>query len=196
MKQHNQHIIQINKNVGLSSYEVTHYKSNKTTLLFIGMICRFIWWQDDNCFIHRTTRRHFYLAVWCVLFEDDKTTLFNYWHDVLLHRTTRWRLLFTTTHHTSKQSPQKTPDRGFFLNPRGFECPFPHPILHHGAGSPGDDGAPTPGVGISSAARWSEGRRMLKKYDIDLSLWHDHQLQNHLSTISLPTRESQVLVLH
>ena len=56
-------------------------------------------------------------------------------------------LLFTATHHTNKQSPKNPGD--FQKNPPYpgvLNVQLPAPIPRHGVGSPGDDGAPTPGL--------------------------------------------------
>ena len=111
-------------------------EDDKTTLLFTGMMYCFIRRQDDT-----------FIWQYDVPFIRRQDDTFIYWYDMLLHRTTR-RHFYLLPHIIPVNNPPKTPG-DFQKNPPYpgvLNVQFPAPIPRHGVGSPGDDGAPTPGL--------------------------------------------------
>ena len=112
-------------------------EDDKTTLLFTGMMYCFIRRQDDT-----------FIWQYDVPFIRRQDDTFIYWYDMLLHRTTR-RHFYLLPHIIPVNNPPKAPG-DFQKNPPYpgvLNVQFPAPIPRHGVGSPGDDGAPTPGLG-------------------------------------------------
>ena len=119
------------------------------------MICRFIGRQDDT---------------------------FIYWYDVLFHKMTR-RHFYLLPHIIPVNSPPKTPG-DFQKNPPYpgvLNVQFPAPIPRHGVGSPGDDGAPTPGLAslLSNNTCQTRRRDFLKCIWNRNATWDFADIQGH-----------------